>query len=186
MSQHPPANNALPIAIFYEVVPEDAQEADPGELQAVADTTVEALRKEGYTVNPVSTGAKGLDSLFQIVLASIPLIPVAAQYKEEITAVVQSVEPLIERIDALHKARMAKQAAQQEQSRASLEMRYGNNYDILKLDTADKEVLYTTIEKFIENSQHTRAQRQPRVVEQDTLSLTIREHVPPRPRRRKY
>ena len=50
---------AQPIAITLEVVPEDPQNSDPALVDAVGRDTADALRSEGYTVQPVYTGTRG-------------------------------------------------------------------------------------------------------------------------------
>jgi hypothetical protein len=48
-----------PIKLTLEVVPEDPQNSDPALIDAVGRDTANALRGEGYTVQPVYTGTRG-------------------------------------------------------------------------------------------------------------------------------
>lgn len=193
MPQHLSNGESQPIMIFYEVASSDAEEIDPGELQAVADTMTDALRKEGYAVEPVPTGARGLDTLFQIIPQIFPFLQASAHtaitHKDEIMAAVKSVTPLIERIEALHKERLAKKARQQALGGIECEVRFGSDYDNFKFTSSDQagsEQFLSALELFIEHSEHAKEHTQERIVDAQKPSLTIRERIPPRPRRRTY
>jgi hypothetical protein len=48
-----------PIKLTLEVVPEDPLDSDPALVDAVGRDTADALRGEGYTVQPIYTGKRG-------------------------------------------------------------------------------------------------------------------------------
>ncbi len=48
-----------PITLTLEVVPEDPLNSDPALVDAIGRDTADALRSEGYTVQPVYTGTRG-------------------------------------------------------------------------------------------------------------------------------
>jgi hypothetical protein len=55
-----------PITLTLEVLPEDPLNSDPALVDAVGRDTANALRSEGYTVQPVYTGTRG-SSLIEII-----------------------------------------------------------------------------------------------------------------------
>jgi hypothetical protein len=48
-----------PITLTLEVVPEDLLDSDPALVDAVGRDTADALRSEGYVVQPIYTGTRG-------------------------------------------------------------------------------------------------------------------------------
>ena len=186
MSQ-PSRDEAQHFTIFYEVIAEDVDEADPAEMQAVVNTVVKALRQDGYTVTPVPTGTRGGDLLYQI----IPLIEASGQiamtHQDEISKAIQAITPLVEHISAWHKQRQAGKSGQQAQGGIECELRLGQDYDSLTFKSSDSEgteQFRSTLERFLESSQHARIQAKSSTPILEG-TLTIRERVPSRRRRRR-
>ncbi len=59
MENQQDSTTSQPITLTLEVVPEDPQNSDPALVDAVGRDTADALRSEGYTVQPVYTGIRG-------------------------------------------------------------------------------------------------------------------------------
>lgn len=188
MSQQHTTNDSYPISIFYEVVSSDTQDADPAELQAVADTMVEALEKEGYVVHSRSVGTRGFEFLYQIVPFIQASAQVAITHKDDISSAIDTVKPELAHILAWRKQRLASKAEAQ-QGTIEFEVKFGAEEDVFRYSgsgadrTEHLHMVLDHFDQFLAHSQHARTQAQPRVVEQDPPTLTIREHIPPRPRR---
>ncbi len=59
MTDEQHSSNPQCIAMQLEIVPEDVHDSDPAFLDAIGRDTIDALRNEGYTVQPVYTGRRG-------------------------------------------------------------------------------------------------------------------------------
>lgn len=178
-----PIESSSPIKIFYEVLPEDPQDADPAELQAVANSVVAGLRKEGYQVNAVPTGALGADLLYQIVQTAIT-------HKDEIAGAVGSVKPIIEQIVAWYRQRQTNKLAQSAQGAVEVEARFGQDYDSFTFKSTGREgteEFTSAFEQFLAHSQHARSQSQLPPASQNTVegTITVRERVPARQHRKR-
>ncbi len=190
MSQHLSPEGSQHITVFYEVLSSDPQGRDPAELQAVADTTVEALKKVGYAVEAVPTGARGFDLLYQIIPFIQSSMHIIATHKDDIDGALSTVKPIITFILEQRKQRTAGKAAA-DQGTIEFEVRFGEKEDVFRFsDTGDErtehfQMVLDRLDRFAEHSRHARQQDQPRIVDAQKPTLTIREHVPPRPRRRK-
>ena len=53
------SDNSNHFKITLEVIPDDPHDADPALVDAVGRDTVDALRNDGYTIEPVYTGTRG-------------------------------------------------------------------------------------------------------------------------------
>jgi hypothetical protein len=56
MDAQTPSENPQPLSIILEVIPDDPNEAATAETYAVGRDTADALRNDGYTVQPLYTG----------------------------------------------------------------------------------------------------------------------------------
>src|SRR5438270_11569222 len=86
--------NAQSISIELEFVPEDERDPDPAAVGDVGRRVVAALQKDGYTVQPVYTGARG-DFLFILPLLNFVGQAIAAN-KDLLVELLKSVQPVIE------------------------------------------------------------------------------------------
>src|SRR5947209_1600439 len=59
MENQQDSTTSQPITLTLEVVPEDPLDSDPALVDAVGRDTANALRSEGYTVQPLYTGSRG-------------------------------------------------------------------------------------------------------------------------------
>src|SRR5438132_1108276 len=59
MDAQTPSDNSHPLSITLEVISEDPNEAATAETYAVGRDTADALRNDGYTIQPVYTGRRG-------------------------------------------------------------------------------------------------------------------------------
>lgn len=116
-----PQDSATPqsITLTLEVVPEDPLDSDPALVDAVGRDTADALRSEGYIVQPVYTGTRG-GPLVEIIAFLSQTLAAAWANKEALIADVSGlVTVLTATTAAVKKARQAyekrvgKDAAQQ-------------------------------------------------------------------------
>jgi hypothetical protein len=190
MSEHP-TDSSSPITIFYEVLPEDPQEADPAEMQAVATSVVASLRKEGYQVDSVPTGTLGADLLYQIVPFVQAAVQTAITRKDEITGAINTIKPIAEQIMGWYNQRQADKVAKSAQGAIEFEVRLGPDYDTFNFKSSGSEGTEKfdhAFEQFLAHSQHTKPQAQLPPANQTTIesTLTIRERVPARRRRKRH
>jgi hypothetical protein len=59
MESQQDSTTSQPITLTLEVVPENPMDSDPALVDAVGRDTANALRSEGYTVQPIYTGTRG-------------------------------------------------------------------------------------------------------------------------------
>ena len=85
MQNQPGATTSQPITLALEVVSEDITSSDFALIDAVERDTADALRNEGYTVQPLYTGTRG-SPLVEIVLFLSQALATAWANKEVIIA----------------------------------------------------------------------------------------------------
>jgi hypothetical protein len=113
------------ITLSLEVVPEDPQDADMALVSAVGLDMTEALRNDGYTVEPSYTGQRG-GFLVDVV---IPFLTAVWTQKEVILAdvsalvgILSSAIPVVQRLRKAYEKRIGKGTAQQASIKITLEI----------------------------------------------------------------
>lgn len=117
--------NPQQITLSLEVVPEDPQDADMALVSAVGLDMTEALRNDGYTVEPTYTGQRG-GFLVDVV---IPFLTAVWTQKEVILAdvsalvgILSSAIPVVQRLRKAYEKRIGKDTAQQAPIKITLEI----------------------------------------------------------------
>ncbi len=85
MQNQQDSTTSQPITLTLEVVPEDPGSSDLALVDAVERDTTNALRSEGYTVQPLYTGTRG-SPLVEIILFLSQVLATAWANKEAIIA----------------------------------------------------------------------------------------------------
>jgi hypothetical protein len=67
MGEQQNTNNLPQVTIILEILSEEADEADLGMMYAIKRDTVEALQRDGYRIQPVSTGQRGGDLIVEVI-----------------------------------------------------------------------------------------------------------------------
>jgi hypothetical protein len=108
-----------PITLTLEVVPEDPLDSDPALVDAVGRDTADALRSEGYTVQPVYTGTRG-GTLVEIIAFLSQALAAAWANKEALIADVSGLVAILTAVAAVvtkarqaYEKRVGKDTAQQ-------------------------------------------------------------------------
>ncbi len=117
--------NPQQITLSLEVVPEDPQDADAALVSAVGLDTTEALRNEGYAVEPSYTGQRG-GFLVDVV---IPFLTAVWAQKEVILAdlsalisIFSAAIPVVQRLRKAYEQHIGKDTAQQAPIKITLEI----------------------------------------------------------------
>jgi len=112
--------------ITLEVIPDDPHDADPALVDAVGRDAADALRSDGYTIEPVYTGQRGGDFLIGIL---IPMLVTAWTQKDTVladgSALVTIFTPVVsfaKRLHEAHERRKGKDAAQQSPIKIAVEI----------------------------------------------------------------
>ncbi len=108
-----------PITLTLEVVPEDPQNSDPALVDAIGRDTADALRSEGYTVQPVYTGTRGAP-LVEIIVFLSQALAAAWANKEILIAdvsglvtILTAAAAVVEKARQAYEKRVGKDTAQQ-------------------------------------------------------------------------
>jgi len=126
MSSQAESDNSNRFRITLEVIPDDPHDADPALVDAVGRDTADALRNDGYTIEPVYTGTRGGDFLVGIL---IPMLVTAWTQKDTIladgSALITIFTPVVsfaKRLHEAHERRVGKDAAQQSPIKITVEI----------------------------------------------------------------
>jgi hypothetical protein len=113
------STTSQPITLTLEVVPEDPQNSDLALVDAVGRDTSDALRSEGYTVQPVYTGTRGAP-LVEIIAFLSQTLAAAWANKEALIAdvsglvtILTAVTTVVEKARQAYEKRVGKDTAQQ-------------------------------------------------------------------------
>jgi hypothetical protein len=116
MSPQSVSDNLDRFTIKLDVVPEDPHDADPALIDGVGRDTADALRNDGYVIEPVYTGQRG-GFFIDVVM---PLLTTIWAQKDVIlsdgSALVTMLTPVVliaKHLREAHRQRMGKDAAQQ-------------------------------------------------------------------------
>ena len=174
--------NAQPFTFTLEVLPEDANDADPALISALGRDVADIFRAQGETVKPVYTGERGGEFLVEVTT----LLTTAWANKEiilsDMSALVSILTPLVLATRSLRHAyeqRVGKPLAQQPPLAITIEV-HGITMKVEATDQQDAVAIATEL------SQHFQAQH-PEVSAQPIASATpkIRASVPKRPTRKR-
>jgi len=120
------SNNSNRFRIILEVSPDDPHDADPALVDAIGRDAADALREDGYTIEPVYTGQRGGDFLVGIL---IPMLVTAWTQKEVIladgSALITIFTPVVsfaKRLHEAHERSVGKDAAQQSPIKIAVEI----------------------------------------------------------------
>ena len=120
------SDHASRFRITLEVVPDDPHDADPALVDAVGREAADALRTDGYTIEPVYTGTRGGGLLVDVVM---PVLATAWAQKEVIladgSALVTIFTPVVliaKKLHEAHEQRKGKDAAQQSPIKIAVEI----------------------------------------------------------------
>jgi hypothetical protein len=120
------SDNSNRFTITLEIVPDDPLDADPALVDAVGRDATDALRNDGYTIEPVYTGQRGGDFLVNVVM---PVLASAWTQKDLIladgSALITLFTPVVSLAKHLHEAherRVGKDAAQQSPIKITVEI----------------------------------------------------------------
>jgi hypothetical protein len=91
-----------PITIRLAFVEADPQQPDPATVDALGRAAFNALRGQGYAVEPAYTGAKGIGALYDV---AIQATQVAYENRELLTTLVEKATEILLVLVALRKER---------------------------------------------------------------------------------
>ena len=135
--------------ITLEVVPDDSHDADPALVDAVGRDTADALRNDGYTIEPVYTGTRGGGLLVNVVM---PMLATTWAQKDIIladgSALVTIFTPIVLIARKLHEAhdqRKGKDAAQQSPIKITVEI----DGAPISIEAPDRETAETLAQRFL-------------------------------------
>ena len=116
-----PQDSAAPqsIILTLEVVPESQLDSDPALVDAIGRDTADALRSEGYTVQPIYTGTRG-GPLIEIVAFLSQTLAAAWANKEALIAdvsglvtILTAAAAVVKKAQQAYEKRVGKDTAQQ-------------------------------------------------------------------------
>jgi hypothetical protein len=171
--------NQQQITLSLEVVPEDSQDADVALVSTVGLYTTEALRNDGYVVEPTYTGQRG-GFLVDVI---IPFLTMVWAQKEVILADISALAGIfsaavavVQRLRKAYERYVGKDAAQQAPIKITLEI---DNVSI-SVETPDLQ----RAEAALTLAQHFQSQY-PRVAAKVTHQshIKVKGSIPKRPHR---
>jgi hypothetical protein len=119
MENQQDSTTSQPITLTLEVLPEDPVDSDPALIDAVGPDTANALRSEGYTVQPLYTGTRGAP-LVEIIAFLSQTLATAWANKEALIAdvsglvtVLTAVTAVVKKAQQAYERRVGKDTAQQ-------------------------------------------------------------------------
>ncbi len=93
MTDQERSSNPQSITIQLEIVSESEQDADPATVREVGRSIVDALRREGYTVQPAYTGERG-DFLFDITSFLQATVQIVLAHKDLLIELFKAASPI--------------------------------------------------------------------------------------------
>jgi hypothetical protein len=125
MDAQTPAENPQPLSIILEVIPDDPNEAATAETYAIGRDTADALRNEGYIVQPVYTGRRGgflVDVVFPLLTMMWAQKEVILADLSELIAILTPAVVVVRHLRAAHEQRVGKDAARQHPLKITVEI----------------------------------------------------------------
>jgi hypothetical protein len=174
--------DSMPFTFMLEVLPADANDADPALVSAVGSDVANIFREHGETVQPLYTGQRGGEFLVQIAT----LLTTAWTNKEvilsDVSTLVSILTPLVltsRHLWNAYERRVGKDMAQQHPLTVTIEV----NDVAMKVEAADRT---DALAIATELAQRYQAQHPPSGA-QDLSPTTakVQAHVPKRPTRKR-
>jgi len=176
MSDQEHSHNPQSIAIQLEIVPEDEQDADPVAMGDVGRSVVDALRRDGYTIQPAYTGERG-GILFEIVSFLQATVQIAITHKDLLIEMFKAASPIAKHFVEEGEKHLAKAATH---GHIKVEIGIEGNYiQAEATDFAGNEQIIKLANKFLERYSSTIEHLTPR------STVKIRGSVPKRQTRRR-
>ena len=126
MDAQTPSENSHPLSITLEVISDDPNEGATAETYAVGRDTADALRNDGYIIQPVYTGRRGGGFLVDVVY---PALTTLWTQKEvilaDLSALVTILTPVVgvvQHLRTAHEQRVGKEAARQHPLKITVEI----------------------------------------------------------------
>jgi hypothetical protein len=119
------AENPQPLSIILEVIADDPNEAATAETYAIGRDTADALRKEGYTIQPVYTGRRGgflVDVVFPLLTMMWAQKEVILADLSKLIAILTPAVVVVRHLRAAHEQRVGKDAAREHPLKITVEV----------------------------------------------------------------
>ena len=173
MEQRPPTT------ILLELLPADANDADPALINAIGAEVATLLRQQGETVEPAYTGQRGGEQLLQIISAVWANKDLILSDLSSLVTVLTPVVLIAQHIKHAYGQRAGQEVAQQRPVTVTLEIK-GLTLTVETPDAKDATEIATQL------AQQILTQPSP-TADQALLPQTtrIKAHVPKRPTRRR-
>ena len=116
------SDNSNRFRITLEVVPDDPHDADPALVDAVGRDAADALRSDGYTIEPVYTGQRGGGFLVNVLATAWAQKEVVLADGSALITIFTPVVQIAKRLHEVHELRKGKDAAQQSPIKIAVEV----------------------------------------------------------------
>ncbi len=122
MGSQAESDNSNRFKITLEVVPDDPHDADPALVDAVGRDATDALRNDGYTIEPVYTGTRGGGFLVTVLATAWAQKDLILADGSALITIFTPVVSLAKRLHEAHERRAGKDAAQQSPIKITVEI----------------------------------------------------------------
>jgi len=122
MSSQAESDNSNRFRITLEVIPDDPHDADPALVDAVGRDATDALRNDGYTIEPVYTGQRGGGFLVNVLATAWAQKDLILADGSALITIFTPVVSLAKRLHEAHEQRAGKDAAQQSPIKITVEI----------------------------------------------------------------
>lgn len=168
-----------PMTVLLELLPADADDADPALITAIGTEVATRLRNQGETVQPVYKGQRGGELLLQILSTAWANKEIILSDLSSLVTLLTPMVLIAQHVKHAHSNQVGKEIAQQHPVAVMLEIK-GMTLMVETTDEKDAEIVANRI------AQQILAQPSP-VSDQAFLPQTakVQAHIPKRPSRKR-